>query len=111
MKKRLQNRFQDKIVIHQAKAANEPDLIYCSPVNLQTSINKLALLKRKARLEAIENNLELPEEESQNSNLFYTALALRSAVREVVGLAMSMKHIAHSRIILKLLNSLGHSVS
>ena len=59
---------------------NEPDLIYCSQVNLQTAINKLVLLKREARLEAIENDCELSKEESQNSNLFYAALALRSAV-------------------------------
>ena len=91
LKKPLQNQLQDKIVIHQTKAANEPDLIYCSQVNLQTAINKLALLKREARLEAIENDLELPEEESQNSNLFYTALALRSAVREVVGLDITSR--------------------
>ena len=70
-------------MIHQTKAANEPDLIYCSQLNLQTTINKLALFKREARLEDMENDLELPEEESQNSSLFYTALALRSAVREV----------------------------
>ena len=91
LKKCLQNRFQDKIVIHQTKAANEPGLIYCSQVNLQTAINKLALLETEARLEAIENDLELPEEESQNSNLFYTVLALRSAVREVVGLDITSR--------------------
>ena len=78
-------------MIHQTKAANEPDLIYCSQVNFQTAINKLALLKREARLEAIENNLELPEEESQNSNLFYTASVLRCAVQEVVGLDITSR--------------------
>ena len=142
---------------------------------MQTAINKLALLEGEARLEAIENDLELPEDESQNSN------PLRSAVREVlglditskitsedicaqnmkmivpeqlfiflsvlmfgrcpesfhcdpdierrilavaqdiifsatktskhVGLAVSMKHITDSRIVLKLLNSRGHSIS
>ena len=91
MKKCLQNRFQDKIVIHQTKAAKEPDLINCSQVNLQTVINKVALLEREARLESIENDLELPEEESQNSNLFYTALALRSTVRKVVGLDITSR--------------------
>ena len=90
LKKCLQNRFQNRIVIHQPKAA-KADLIYCSQVNLQTAINKLALLKREARLETIENDSEPPEEESQNSNLFYTALSLRSAVREMVGLDITSK--------------------
>ena len=48
------------MVIHQTKAANEPDLIYCSQIDLQTVINKIANLKKQARLEAIENDLELP---------------------------------------------------
>ena len=184
LKKRLQDHFQDKMVIHQTKAANEPDLIYCSQIDLQTVINKIANLKKQARLEAIENDLELPEEESQNTNLFYTALALRSAQREAkgsdmkskitsedicienmkkivpetlftflsvlmfgrnpelshcdpdiertvlavaqdiifsatnsrcktpkhVGLAVSVKHITGSKVVLRLLNSLGHSI-
>ena len=79
------------MVIHQTKAANEPDLIYCSQIDLQTVINKIANLKKQARLEAIENDSELPEEESQNTNLFYTALALRSALREAKGLDIKSK--------------------
>ena len=42
-------------------------------------------------LQAIKNDLELPEEKAHNSNLFYTALALRSAVWEVVGLDITSK--------------------
>ena len=60
LKKRLQDHFQDTMVIHQTKAANEPDLIYCSQIDLQTVINKIANLRKQARLEAIENDLELP---------------------------------------------------
>ena len=51
-------------------------------MNLQTAINKLAYLKKEAKLEAIKNDLELPQEDSDISNLFYTALSLRNAVRE-----------------------------
>ena len=50
LKNRLQKYFQDKLIVHQTKAANEPDLIYYSQVNLQTAINKLAYLKKEAKL-------------------------------------------------------------
>ena len=77
LKNRLQKYFQDKLIVHQTKAANEPDLIYYSQVNLQTAINKLAYLKKETKLEAIKHDLELPQEDSDISNLFYTALPPR----------------------------------
>ena len=77
LKNRLQKYFQDKLIVHQTEAANEPDLIYYSQVNLQTVINKLAYLKKETKLEAIKNYLELPQEDSDISDLFYTALPPR----------------------------------
>ena len=50
LKNRLQKYFQDKLIVHQTRAANEPDFIYYSQVNLQTAINKLAYLKKEAKL-------------------------------------------------------------
>ena len=74
----MQKYFQDKLIVHQTKAANEPNLIYYSQVNLPTAINKLEYLKKEAK----RNDLELPQKDSDISNLFYITLWLRRAVRE-----------------------------
>ena len=42
-----------KLILHQTKAADEFDLIYCRQVNLQIAINKRVYLKKGAKLEAI----------------------------------------------------------
>ena len=49
----MEKYFQDKLIVHQTKAANDLDLIYYNQVNLQTAINKLAYFKKETKVEAI----------------------------------------------------------
>lgn len=83
LKIRLKDHFQAQIVFHKMTNVSQPELVYSSSVDIKKVINKLADLKRRVKEEAIEADLTIPDDDSENIMDFREAMKLRSSIRQL----------------------------
>ena len=87
LKKRLLNSFKGKLTFHQPAERNQSELVYSSEVDLRTTINKIAELKRKIKEDEIEEDLFSDMTDSDHITLVNASVLLRSAIKDVHGIA------------------------
>lgn len=87
LKKCLINYFRDKLTFHKPTGANQSELVYSNEVDIRTTLNKIAEMKRKIKDKEIEEDLFTDLSESDHLTIVNAAVLIRSAVRNVHGIA------------------------
>ena len=87
LKKRLSNYFKDKLTFHKPGGNNQSELVYSNEVDLRTTINKIAELKRKIKEDEIEKYLFSDMTDSDHITLVNASVLIRSAIKDVHGIA------------------------
>ena len=85
LKSRLQKHFGKSITFHASVAANRPELFCCSSVDLKTSVNKIAELKRKLRKIVTDRDFDVVGTYGSDNNSVHAhaAFLLRSLFKDV----------------------------
>ena len=89
LKTRMQKHFGKSITFHASITANRSELFCSSSVDLKTTINKIAELKRKLREIATDSDFDVVGDygSDNNSVLAHAALLLRSLIKDVNGIS------------------------
>ena len=87
LKKRLSNYFKGKLTFHKPAGRNQSELVYSNEVDLRTTINKIAEMKRKIKDDEIEDDIFSEMTESDHITLANASILLRSTIKDVHGLS------------------------
>ena len=87
LKRRLMKYFKGKVTFHKPGSAKKSELVYSSDIDIRTTINKIADMKKAIREEGIEQDLFSDENDSYDLSLVNTAILIRSAIKSVDGIA------------------------
>ena len=87
LKKRLINYFGGELTFHRPMNPNLSELVFSTEIDIKTTINKIAEMKSKIRDDEIEEDLFSDVNESDHITLVNAAVLIRSAVKDVHGIA------------------------
>ena len=85
LKVRLKRHFKDKINFHATSNQSQPELIHCTAVRLQDTIEKIASTHQLYQEETVESELNMPADSYEYTSV-NIAMELRSTVRAVKGI-------------------------
>ena len=86
LKKRLSKYFKGKLTFQKPAGRNQSELVYSNEVDLQTTINKIAEMKRKIKDDEIDDIFS-EMTESDHITLANASILLRSTIKDVHGLS------------------------
>ena len=78
--------FKGKLTFHKPAGRNQSELVYSNEVDLRTTINKIAEMKRKIKDDEIEDDIFSEMTESDHITLANASILLRSTIKDVHGL-------------------------